>query len=62
MSEPKPANARLTKQDWPNFRQWERGGPFVDEQLAALTKAISGGEPERPTQCLDLLCVQCSVH
>jgi len=39
---------KIAKQDWPNFRQWERGGPFVDEQLAALTKAISGGEPERP--------------
>ena len=39
-------HVRLAKQDWPNFRRWERGGPFVDEQLRVLAKAI--GAESRP--------------
>ena len=32
---------RLSKQDWPVFKRWERGGAFVDAQLAALSASLN---------------------
>ena len=34
-------HVRLSKQDWPVLKRWERGGPFVDAQLAALSAALN---------------------
>jgi len=35
-------HVRLSKQDWPVFKRWERGGAFVDAQLDALSAALNG--------------------
>lgn len=34
-------HVRLSKQDWPVFKRWERGGAYVDAQLRALATAVS---------------------
>jgi len=34
-------HVRLSKQDWPVFKRWERGGPYVEAQLEALSAAIN---------------------
>jgi hypothetical protein len=39
-------NVRLSKQDWPAFKRWERGGAYVDAQLDALSAALNPARPQ----------------
>jgi len=41
-------HTRVGKQDWPSISKWKVGSPFVDAQLDAVSRAISG-EDEQDT-------------